>query len=99
VIAIALALVLYVGSRLLVEALDAGLVTRVDALRVYVDSVEVRVNQTNRYIADDAGYLNDVARAVYGDQMRSELLNLQALIDFFNAGNFDLVIVMDRVGL
>jgi len=37
VIAIALALVLYVGSRSLVDVLDAGLVTRrVDALRVYV---------------------------------------------------------------
>ena len=36
VIAIALALVLYVGSRSLVDVLDAGLVTRrVDALRVY----------------------------------------------------------------
>ena len=103
VIAIALALVLYVGSRSLVEVLDAGLLTRVDALRVYVDAVQVRVNQTNRYVVyvdavqvrvnqtnryvvDDARYLNDVARAVYGDQMRSELLNLQALIDFFNAG-------------
>jgi len=86
VIAIALALVLYVGSRSLVEALDAGLLTRVDVLRVYVDAVGVRVNQTNGYISDDAVYLNDVVRSVYGDQMRSELLNLQALVDFFNAG-------------
>jgi len=86
VIAVALALVLYVGSRSLVEALDAGLLTRVDVLRVYVDAVGIRVNQTNRYISDDAVYLNDIARAVYGDQMRSELLNLQALVDFFNAG-------------
>ena len=85
-IAIALALVLYVGSRSLVEALDAGLLTRVDVLRVYVDAVGVRVNQTNGYISDDAVYLNDVVRSVYGDQMRSELLNLQALVDFFNAG-------------
>ena len=84
--AFALAVVLYVGSRWLVEALDAGLLTRVDVLRVYVDAVGVRVNQTNRYIADDSVYLNDVVRTVYGDQMRSELLNLQALIDFFNAG-------------
>ena len=84
--AVALAVVLYVGSRWLVEALDAGLLTRVDVLRVYVDAVGVRVNQTNRYIADDSVYLNDVVRTVYGDQMRSELLNLQALIDFFNAG-------------
>jgi len=88
VIAVALALVLYVGSRWLVEALDAGLLTRVDVLRVYVDAVAIRVNQTNRYISDDAVYLNDVARAVYGDQMRSELLNLQALVDFFNAGQW-----------
>jgi len=86
VIAIALALVLYVGSRSLVEALDAGLLTRVDVLRVYVDAVGVRVNQTNGYISDDAVYLNEVVRSVYGDQMRSELLNLQALVDFFNAG-------------
>ena len=85
-IAVALAVVLYVGSRWVVEALDAGLLTRVDVLRVYVDAVEVRVNQTNRYILDDSVYLNDVVRAVYGDQMRSELLNLQALVDFFNAG-------------
>jgi len=86
VIAVALALVLYVGSRSLLEALDAGLLTRVDVLRVYVDAVGVRVNQTNRYISDDAVYLNDVVRAVYSDQMRSELLNLQSLVDFFNAG-------------
>jgi len=86
VIAIALALVLYVGSRSLLDVLDSGLVTRVDILRVYVDSVGVRVNQTNNYISDDAGYLNDVARSVYDDQMQSELLNLQALVDFFNAG-------------
>ena len=85
-VAIALAVVLYVGSRSLVEALDAGLLTRVDVLRVYVDSVGVRVNQTNHYITDDAFYLNQVSRAVYGDQMRSELINLQALVDFFNAG-------------
>jgi len=88
VIALALALVLYVGCRSLVDALDAGLLTRVDVLRVYVDAVAIRVNQTNAYIADDASYLNDVARAVYGDQMRSELLNLQALVDFFNAGRW-----------
>jgi len=102
VIAIALALVLYVGSRSLVDVLDAGLVTRRvdalrvyvrphtdththrrtalkhsdearrhtaglrqtthDALRVYVDSVHVRVNQTNRYISDDARYLVTPAR-------------------------------------
>ena len=90
VIAVSLALVLCVGSRSLVEALDAGLLTRVDVLRVYVDAVGVRVNQTNRYIVDDAAYLNDVARAVYGDQMRAELLNLQALVDFFNAGTYEL---------
>ena len=87
VVAVALALVLYVGSRSLVEVLDAGLLTRVDVLRVYVDAVELRVNQTNSYISDDAVYLNDVVRTVYGDQMRSELLNLQALVDFFNTGN------------
>jgi len=86
VMAIALAVVLYVGCRSLVEALDAGLLARVDALRVYADTVQVRVNQTNRHIADDAAHLNQLARAVYGDQMRSELLNLQALVDFFNAG-------------
>ena len=48
------------------------------------------MNQTNRYISDDARYLNDIARTVYGEQMRAELVSLQALIDFFNAGMYSL---------
>jgi len=88
VFAIALVLVLYGGSRSLAEALETGLLTKVDMLRVYVDAVGVRVNQTNSYIVDDGAYLNQAASSVYGDQMRSELLNLQALVDFFNAGMF-----------
>jgi hypothetical protein len=85
IVAVILTLMFYVVARSVVVLLDVGLLSSVDALGVYVQSVGVRVNQTNQYIDDTARHLNDLARAVYGEQMKAELINLQSLVEFFNA--------------
>ena len=95
IVAVVLTLVFYVVARSVVVVLDAGLLTAAtsasmglrSSLRV-VDAVEVRVNETNRCIDDEARQLNEMAAAIYGSQLRVELVNLQALVEFFNAGMF-----------
>jgi hypothetical protein len=94
IVAVVLTLLFYIVARSAVVVLDAGLLTAVasaslgihgDAAQI-VDTVEVRVNETNRCVEDEARQLNELAAIVYGGQMRVELLNLQALVEFFNAG-------------
>lgn len=101
IVAIVLTLVFYVVARSTVVVLDAGLLTAVASASLgaggdassmptggagAVDAVQVRIDEMNRYIEDEAKQLNDMASAIYGDQLRVELINLQALVEFFNAG-------------
>lgn len=94
IVAVVLTLLFYIVAKSAVVILDAGLLTAVASASLgihggesqIVDAVEVRVNETNRCIEDEARQLNELAAVVYGNQMRVELLNLQALVEFFNAG-------------
>jgi len=72
----------YVVVKLSMLLLNVEMLTNID----YVNTINLEVNQTNGYLADDSRHFNEITMNVYSAQMRSELLSLQGLLDYFNAG-------------
>ena len=72
----------YVVVRLSMLLLNVEMLTNID----YVNAINLEVNQTNGYMADESRHFNEITMNVYTTQMRSELLNLQGLLEYFNAG-------------
>ena len=54
--------------------------------RIFLAGLEAQVNQTNWYLGDQAKHFNDVTMKIYESQMRSELLHLQSMLEYFNNG-------------
>lgn len=78
----------YAFLRLVSVLLDVRFLVGVRAFGVFVNVLSVQVNQTNIYILDQAKFFNDVAMKTFEAQMDSELANLQAMVEFFNAGSY-----------
>lgn len=68
--------------------LSVEVMAEVDGFRAFLSSLEVQVNQTNWYMAQQAQHLNDITMEIYKSQMRSELSHLQSMLEYFNAGRF-----------
>ena len=58
----------------------------VDGFQSFVMGLEVQVNQTNWYLSQQADHFNDITMKIYQRQMKSELLNLESMLEFFNQG-------------
>lgn len=52
----------------------------------YTSGMDVQINQTNWYLADQAHYFNEVSMNIYQGQMRSELKYLQSMLQYFDVG-------------
>ena len=95
IVAVVLTLVFYIIARSAIVVLDGGLLTAASSASLgvrgrqrVVDAIEVRVNESNRCIEDEARQLNELATVIYGSQLRVELVNLRALVEYFNVGEF-----------
>lgn len=58
----------------------------IGAFRIFLAGLEAQVNQTNWYLNEQASHFNDVTMKIYESQMRSELLHLQSMLEYFNNG-------------
>lgn len=61
-------------------------VSELDGFQAYLAGLDVQVNQTNWYLSQQATHFNNVTMKIYEQQMRSELLHLQGMLEYFNAG-------------
>ncbi len=66
--------------------LDVSIITQLDGFGVFLGSLDTQLNQTNWYVTDQAAHFNNVTMTIYEGQMRSELLNLQSMLEYFNSG-------------
>lgn len=57
------------------------------ALGVYVNSLAALINETNADAKLTAALFNEATHQMYADQLNVHLINIQSLIDYFNAGN------------
>ena len=59
-----------------------------DGFKSFVMGLEVQVNQTNWYLSQQADHFNNITMNIYQRQMKSELLNLETMLEFFNQGYY-----------
>ena len=93
IVACVVFLVLYAALRVAVLLLDVDLLltaggggSGLGALGVYVDSLSTLVNETNVDARLAADTYNDATRLSYVDQLNVQLVNIQSLVEYFNAG-------------
>ena len=79
-------LAFYVVLSSVCVVLSTQTLTDFGVFRVFLSGLEAQVNQTNWYLGDQATHFNDVTMRIYESQMRSELLHLQSMLEFFNKG-------------
>ena len=63
-------------------------VADLDGFQAYLAGLDVQVNQTNWYLSQQAQHFNNITMKIYEQQMRSELLHLQGMLEYFNAGGY-----------
>lgn len=76
----------YILMKLTVQVLDAMMLVDWDVFSIFLQGVDVYANQTNRYLNQQTQHLNQAAMKAYKNQMNSELLHLQSMLEFFNSG-------------
>lgn len=65
---------------------SADVFVDVNGFRSFLVGLDTRVNQTNWYLREQAKYFNEITIGIYKGQMRSEMLHLQSLVEYFNQG-------------
>lgn len=68
----------------------------VDCLDMYVNAIRVEMNQSNWYISDEAKHLNQLAVDYYRNHVQSELTNLKGLLEYFNAGASNGILLSEK---
>ncbi len=76
----------YIALSAACVVLDIQTLADFGVFRVFLAGLEAQVNQTNWYLNDQAKHFNEVTMNIYESQMRSELLHLQSMLEFFNNG-------------
>ena len=74
------------GSSIAAAIFSADTITNLDGFRTFLVSLDVLVNRTNWYLAEQSNYYNNITMDIYKNQMTSELLNFQSLLQYFNSG-------------
>ena len=91
---LAVGVVVFLLGVLLVQCvqvlLSVEVMAEVDGFRAFLSSLEVQVNQTNWYMAQQAQHFNDITMDIYKSQMKSELSHLQSMLEYFNIGEWRL---------
>ncbi len=85
-IASVLLLMFYVLVSTASVVLSVDTLSDVGAFRLFMAGLEAQVNQTNWYLSQQAAHFNEVTMRIYESQMRSELLHLQSMLEYFNNG-------------
>ena len=85
-ISAALVVLIHVVIQTACHVFNIHLLLDVGAFGVFMHGLDVQANQTNAYLIDQARHLNEVAMKTYENQMKSELLNLHSMLQFFNSG-------------
>ena len=75
---------LYLLVNSMLSVLDVDTLTDIFGTRV--DTISLRINQTNSFLKSEADYLNEVTLDFYKNQMFLEMLDLQGFIAYFTAG-------------
>ena len=65
---------------------SADVFVDINGFRSFLVGLDTQVNQTNWYLREQAKYFNDITIEIYKGQMRSEMLHLQSLVEYFNQG-------------
>ena len=86
IIAGAVLVLFYIVVATVCTVVDIDVILAVDGFNMFLQGLDVQVNQTNWYLLDQAEHFNQVTMSIYQGQMRSELLNLQSMLDYFTRG-------------
>lgn len=65
---------------------SADVFVDINGFRSFLVGLDTQVNQTNWYLREQAKHFNKITIEIYKGQMRSEMLHLQSLVDYFNQG-------------
>lgn len=79
-------LLLYIVLQAVCVLFDPENVVDIGAFDVFLAGLQTQVNQTNWYLYEQAKHFNEVTMNIYKGQMQAELLNLEGLLEYFNAG-------------
>ena len=85
-LAFVLLILFYVVVSVLCVVFSLDTMEEADGFRSFLAGLDVQVNQTNWYLNTQAEHFNSVTMKIYEKQMRSELLHLQSMLEYFNAG-------------
>ena len=67
---------------------SADVFVDINGFRSFLVGLDTQVNQTNWYLREQAKHFNDITIEIYKGQMRSEMLHLQSLVEYFNQGKY-----------
>ena len=84
----AVLILFYILVTIVCTVVDLDVILAYDGFSVFLQGLDVQVNQTNWYLQDQADHFNQVTMTIYQGQMRSELLNLQSMLDYFSIGEY-----------
>lgn len=87
-LAFVLLILFYVVVSVMCVVFSLDTLEEVDAFRAFLAGLEVQVNQTNWYLDSQSEHFNTVTMKIYETQMRSELLHLQSMLEYFNTGEW-----------
>ncbi len=67
---------------------SADVFVDINGFRSFLVGLDTQVNQTNWYLREQARHFNKITIEIYKGQMRSEMLHLQSLVEYFNQGSW-----------
>ena len=65
---------------------SADMFVDINGFRSFLVGLDTQVNQTNWYLREQSKHFNEITVEIYKGQMRSEMLHLQSLVEYFNQG-------------
>ena len=86
VVGMVLCILIVWGSSIAAAVFSTDTITNLDGFRTFLVSLDVLVNRTNWYLSEQTDYYNNITMDIYHNQMTSELLNFQTLLQYFNSG-------------
>ncbi len=89
-----LLLIFYIVMSVVYSVLSVDAMSDLNGFQSFVAGLDVQVNQTNWYLHQQAKHFNDITMKIYENQMRSELLHLQSMLEYFNAGLFAFILTL-----
>lgn len=85
-IACAFMVLFYILVKASFVLVDFVSLSQLEGFSMFSQALDVQINQTNWYLSDQAKHFNKVTMKIYEEQMKSELLNLESMLEYFNSG-------------